>query len=129
MYDKTFLHFVKGQNIQSYSTNSNLKAVFVERFIRTFLDLVKEPAYIEGKACWLNHLDNAMEKYNNHVHGTTKMTPFEAGNDEPTLKVICISSLIPSNNNKLPKFQVGDYVRVLDKRDIYSKERLYNKME
>ena len=33
--------------------------------------------YIEGKACWLNHLDAAMEKYNNRVHGTTKMTPFE----------------------------------------------------
>ena len=85
--------------------------------------------YIEAKACWLNHLDNAMEKYN-HVHGTTKMTPFEASNDEPILKVICISSLIPSNNNdKLPKFQVGDYVRVPDKSDIYSKERLYNNLE
>ena len=86
--------------------------------------------YIEGKGSWLNHLDAALQKYNNRVHGTTKMTPFEASNN----------SLLPSNNNnnnKVPrdsyresyrsfaqsfaKFQVGDYVRVPDKRNIYSK--------
>ena len=33
--------------------------------------------YIEGKTCWLNHLGNALEKFNNRVHGTTKMTLFE----------------------------------------------------
>ena len=70
--------------------------------------------YIEGKACWLNHLDVALQKYNNRVHGTTKMTPFEPSNNK----------LIPSNKNhnniKLPNFQVGDFVRVPDKRTLYS---------
>ena len=124
-YNTTFSHYLKEQNIQIYSTHSDLKAVFVERFNRTLLDLIKEPMYIEGKGSWLNHLDAALQKYNNRVHGTTKMTPFEASNN----------SLLPSNNNnnKVPrdsyrsfaqsfaKFQVGDYVRVPDKRNIYSK--------
>ena len=113
-YNTTFLHYLKEQNIQIYSTNSDLKAVFVERFNRTLLDLIKEPMYIEGKGSWLNHLDAALDKYNNRVHGTTKMTPIEASNN----------SLLPSNNNnnnKLPKFQVGDFVRVPDKRNTYSK--------
>ena len=133
-YNTTFLHYLKEQNIQIYSTHSDLKAVFVERFNRTLLDLIKEPMYIEGKGSWLNHLDAALQKYNNRVHTTTKMTPFEASNN----------SLLPSNNNnnnKVPrdsyrdsyrsfardsyrsfaKFQVGDYVRVPDKRNIYSK--------
>ena len=129
-YNTTFLHYLKEQNIQIYSTNSDLKAVFVERFNRTLLDLIKEPMYIEGKGNWLNHLDAALQKYNNRVHTTTKMTPFEASNN----------SLLPSNNNnnnKVPrdsyrdsyrsfaqsfaKFQVGDFVRVPDKRNIYSK--------
>ena len=91
-----------------------MKAVSVERFNRTLLDLIKEPICNEGKACWLNHLAAAMEKCNNRVHTTTRMTPFEASNDKP------ISSLIPSNNSKLPKFQVGDYMRVPDKRNNYS---------
>ena len=104
-----------------------MKAVFVERFNRTLLDLIKEPVYIEGKGNWLNHINNALDEYNNRVHGTTKMTPFEASNNK----------LIPSNNinnnNKIPrdsyrsftrsfaKSNVGDYVRVPDKRNIYSK--------
>ena len=129
-YNTTFLHYLKEQNIQIYSTHSDLKAVFVERFNRTLLDLIKEPMYIEGKGNWLNHLDAALQKYNNRVHGTTKMTPFEASNN----------SLLPSNNNnnnKVPrdsyrdsyhsfaqsfaKFQVGDYVKVPDKRNSFSK--------
>ena len=79
--------------------------------------------YIEGKGNWLNHTNNALDKYNNRVHGTTKMTPIEASNN----------SLLPSNkinnNKKIPRdsyrsfanFQVGEFVRVPDKRNIYSK--------
>ena len=65
-----------------------MKTVFVERFNRTLLDLIKEPMHIEGKGNWLNHLDAAIQKYNNRVHGTTKVTPFEASNN----------SLIPTSN-------------------------------
>ena len=111
------MDFLKQNEIQIYSTNSDLKAVFVESFNRTLLDLIKEPMYIEGKACWLNHLDAALEKYNNRVYGTTKMTPFEmvTNSDKP------IPHPIPIDNKKMPKFQVGDIVSVLDKRTIYSK--------
>ena len=113
-YNTKFLHYLKEQNIHIYSTNSDLKAVFAERFSRTFLDLIKEPMYIEGKGNWLNHINNALDKYNNRVHGTTQMTPFEANNKpiEPPTFV---------NKPKQPKFQVGDFVRVSDKRNIYSK--------
>ena len=110
------MNFLKEQNIHIHSTNSDLKAVFVERFNRTLLDLIKKPMYIEGKACWLNHLDAAMEKYNNRVHGTTKMTPFEMVTN--TNKIINIKI---NKNEKIPKFQVGDYLRVPDKRNLYSK--------
>ena len=71
--------------------------------------------YIEVKACWLNHLDAALDKYNNRVHGTRKTTPFEMSTN--TKKPI--PHPIP-NNNKLRKFQV-DFVRVSDKRSLYSK--------
>ena len=72
--------------------------------------------YIEGKACWLNHLEAALEKYNNRVHGTTKMTPFEASNNTAKLAShklipsINHTASLASHNNNLPKFQVGDFV-------------------
>ena len=121
------MDFLKEQNIHIYSTHSDLKAVFVERFNKTLLNLIKEPMYIEGKGNWLFHLDTAVEKYNNRVHGTTKMTPFEMSTNQ---------KLIPNNTEgalrnkfkntegalrKQPKFQVGHYVKVPDKRNIYSK--------
>ena len=131
-YNTTFLHYLKEQNIQIYSTNSDLKAVFVERFNRTLLDLIKKPMYIEGKGNWLNHINNALDKYNNRVHGTTKMTPFEMSTNNTLTRAAS-----PYNNNNAaklvatpssqkfraasPKFHVGDYVRAPDKRNIYSK--------
>ena len=120
-YNKTFLDFLKQNEIQIYSTNSDLKAVFVERFNRTLLDLIKEPMYIEGKACWLNHINTSLDKYNNRVHGTTKITPLEASNHKLISSNNTIITEGATRNNKIPKFQVGDYVRVPDKRNLYSK--------
>ena len=47
-YNKTFLDFLKEQKIHIYSTNSDLKAVFVERFNRTILDIIKQLMYNLG---------------------------------------------------------------------------------
>ena len=79
--------------------------------------------YIESKGNWLNHINNALKKYNNRVHGTTKMTPFEMSFNTASHTAIRAASpnLIPNYSKKLPKFQVGDFVRVPDKRSVYSK--------
>ena len=61
-YNKTFLDYLKQNQIEIYSTYSDLKAVFIERFNRTLMDLIKEPMYIEGKANWINHLQNSTRK-------------------------------------------------------------------
>ena len=74
-------------------------AVFIELFNRTLSDLIKEPSSIEGKTCWLNRLENALQKYNNRVHGTIKMTPFEMSTNQKL-----IPNLIVSINHKMPKF-------------------------
>ena len=64
-YNKTFKDYLQKNNIEIYSTNSDLKAVFVERFNRTLLDLIKMDMYIEGKAKWIDKIDKALEVYNN----------------------------------------------------------------
>ena len=120
-YNKTFLDFLKENQIEIYSTNSDLKAVFVERFNRTLLDLIKEPMYIEGKACWLNHLEDALTRYNNRVHGATKRTPFEMSTMNRQSSDKQSDQITRTQKSKPPKFQVGDFVRVPDKRNLYSK--------
>ena len=116
------MDFLKEQNIQIYSTNSDSKAVFVERFNRTILDSIKEPMYIAGESNWLNRLDAALQKYKNCVHGTTKMTPIEMSFCAASHRAI--PNPILNDVIKLPKFptfQVGDFVRVPDKRRVYCK--------
>ena len=70
--------------------------------------------YIEGKACWLNHLDAALQKYSNRVHGTTRMTPFEMSTNQKLIPNNSEGALRNNFKNKQPKLQVGDYVRVPD---------------
>ena len=82
--------------------------------------------YIEGKGNWLNHLDAALDKYNNRVHGTTKMTTFEANKKPIDPHIFVNKPKQPRDSyrgfaNPIPKFQVGDFVRVPDKSNIYSK--------
>ena len=66
----------------------------------------------------MSHIINALDKNNNRFHGTTKMSPFEMSSNT--------NIPIPNNkdinhNNKLPKIQMGGFVRVPDKRNLYSK--------
>ena len=75
--------------------------------------------YIEGKNNWLNHLDAALQKYNNRVHTTTKMTPFEA-NKKPIDPPTFVNK--PKQPHSFAKFQVGDFVRVPDKRKAFIKK-------
>ena len=74
--------------------------------------------YTEGEACWLNHLDAALEKYNSCVHPAIRMTPFEmtTNNIKPIPNVGNIN-----HKNNFPKFLMGGFVRVSDKRNLYSK--------
>ena len=72
--------------------------------------------YIEGKDCWLKHPNAALEKYNNSVHSAIRMTPFEMSTNIKPIDPIYIN-IEPKHHD----FHVGDYVRVLDKRILYSK--------
>ena len=67
-----------------------------------------------------------MDKYINCVHGTTKTTPFEMSFCAASRAVPHTTIHNPILDDKIklpefPKFQVGDLVRVPDKRSVYSK--------
>ena len=83
--------------------------------------------YFEGKGNWMIHFNIALDKYNNRVHGTTKMTPFEASNNKLIARIALRTEHASRKNNKMPKlpkfpkFQMRVFVRVPDKRSVYSK--------
>ena len=128
-YNKTFKSLLKeygtgkaASGIELYSTYSDLKAVFIERFNRTLLHIINKPMFINGDGNWVNILNDAVVTYNNNIHSTINMTPVEASNKPDKVKYYISETASQINSTKAtPKFKVGDYVRNVDKRNIFSK--------
>ena len=114
-YNKTFKSLLKEYETKLYSTYSDLKAVFIERFNRTLLHIINKPMFINGDGNWVNILNDAVVTYNNNIHSTINMTPVDASNNPDKVKYYVNST------KATPKFKVGDYVRNVDKRNIFSK--------
>ena len=121
-YKKTFksllIEYGTGKatsGIELYSIYSDLKAVFIERFNRTLLHIINKPMFINGDGNWVNKLNDAVVTYNNNIHSTINMTPVDASNNPDKVKYTF------SLKNIKPKLNVGDYVRNVDKRYIFSK--------
>ena len=128
-YNKTFISLLKeygtgkaASGIELYSTYSDLKAVFIERFNRTLLHIINKPMFINGDCNWVNILNDAVVTYNNNIHSTINMTPVDASNNPDKVKDYISETASQINSTKAtPKFKVGDYVRNVDKRNIFSK--------
>ena len=121
-YNKTFKSLFKeygtgkaASEIELYSTYSDLKAVFIERFNRTLLHIINKPMFINGDGNWVNILNNAVVTYYNNIHSSINMTLVDASNNPDRVKYTF------SFKNIKPKLYVGDYVRNVDKRNIFSK--------
>ena len=71
--------------------------------------------FINGDGNWVNILSDAVVTYNNNIHSTINMPPIDASNNLDKVKYTF------SFKNIKPKLNVGDYVRNVDKRNIFSK--------
>ena len=67
-----------------------------------------------SKHVYIDKLNDIVHKYNNTYHGTIKMKPVDVKSN----------TYIESSkeiNNKDPKFEIGDTVRILDYKNIFVK--------
>ena len=83
--------------------------------------------FIKVDGNWVNILNDAVVTYNNNIHSTNKMTPVDASNDPDKVKYSFIFKNIKGKPGYAqPKLKVGDYVRNVDKRNIFSKVYISN---
>ena len=64
-YNKKFKSLLKEYETKLYSTYSDLKAVFIEKFNRTLLHIINKPIFINGEGNWVNILNDAVITYQN----------------------------------------------------------------
>ena len=114
------LKFFEDHNIKIYYTNTNLKAVIIERFNRSLRKLMMKKFVKSNNTVWYNILPEIIKTYNNRCHHTIKMKPINV--NKTNEKYIKNNFYTYDVTNKKPKFKINDLVRIsLKRRQLFDK--------
>ena len=120
VFSKEMQQFFKNNNVRIYHTNSHLKAVVIERFNRSLRELMMKEFVKNNNTVWYNILPKLIKIYNNKFHITIKMKPIQVNKNNE--KYIKENIYTYNKTNKIPKFKIGDLVRIsLKRRPIFDK--------
>ena len=119
-YNKQVQDLLNENNIKLYSTNnSEIKSAVVERFNRTFKNMMYRNFTKNNNTIFYNILDELVNNYNNKYHSTIKMTPIEGSKKINEKKIKNIYNI--EKTNKIAKFKIGDRVRISLEKNIFEK--------
>ena len=104
-YNSSFKKWLKDNDIEMYSIHNEGKSVVAERFIRTLKTKIYKYMKSIPKNVYIDKLDDIVGGYNNTFHRTVKMKPV-------IVKDNTYIDFKKEVNNKEPKFEVGDHVRI-----------------
>ena len=97
-----------------YSTCNKGKSVVAERFITTLKNKIQKHMTAVSKNVYFDMLDDIVNKYNNTVYRTIKMTPIHVTSHS-------YAEYNEDFNVTKPKFKVGDHVRISKQKNIFAK--------
>ena len=96
-----------------YSVHNEGKSVVADRFIRTLKTKIFKYMTSKSKNMYIDKLDDIINEYNNTYHRTIKMKPVDDVKDNTYI------DFGKESNDKDPKFQVGDHVRISKCKSIF----------
>ena len=121
-YNKTLKSLLKQYSTELYSTYSDLKTRFIERFNRNLIHIINKPMFINGDCSWVSILIDAVVTYNNNIHSTNNMTPVDASNNPDNVEyIISISTKIKTKGNLATSNLKSAIMSYSDKLNIFSK--------
>ena len=123
-YNNIFQDFLNKNNIKFYSRNTDLGAVFAERFNRTIRDLLKRPVFEKGDGKWIDIIPTRKKQYINTVHSSTKLTPKDASLKKNEGYVY--KNLLDKRKKIKPRYEIGDLIRTADLKKTFSKSDTTN---
>ena len=119
-YNKQVQNLLNENNIKLYSTNnSEIKSAVIERFNRTFKNMMYKKFTENNNTIFYNILDKLVDNYNNKYHSTIKITPVEASKKINEKKIKNIYNF--EKTKKPSKFKIGDKVRISLEKNIFEK--------
>ena len=96
-----------------YATHNDGKSVVAERFIRTFKNIIYKYMTSVSKNVYIDKLDDIVNKVSNTYHSTIKMKPVDV---KPNTYISSSKEI----NDKYPKSQIGDIVRISKYKNIFT---------
>ena len=115
-FNNHFKNTLKRLKIIRYTTQSELKAILIERFNQTLMNKLAALFTERGNYRYIDDIHNIMDKYNNTYHSTIKMTPNESSKQEN--EGLIYYNLYDKRRrerylqNKKAKFKKNDRVRI-----------------
>ena len=119
-FSKEMFKFFKVNNVKIYYTNSNLKAVVIERSNRSLRKLMVKEFVKNNNTIWYNILSKLIKIYNNRYHNSIKDKPININKSNE--KYIKDTIYTYNITNEIPKFKINDIVRIsLRRRELFDK--------
>ena len=120
IYSTQFQEFLLSQNVQLYSTASEIKVSVIERFNRTLKQWMYKEFTRNNNTKWLHLLPKLIDRYNKRIHTTTKIRPIDAYKNEYEHSISKRINRSSGAKNKR-KLKVGDRVRIYRWKKDYEK--------
>lgn len=122
--------YLESLNIQTYITNSKLKASIIERFNRTIKAKMWRMFTLNNNKKYIHKIDDLLENYNNSYHRSIKNKPINItkSNENITFKILYGFSKEEGGTNEIIKFKykIGDFVKVVKDKNIFEKSYTSN---
>lgn len=114
--------FLKSNNINYYTTNNpDIKASVVERFQRTLKMKMWRYFTHRNTHRYIDILQDLIFSYNNSVHRSIKMRPCDVNSNNIITVWSNLYDKQKSDKIDIPKFKVGDHVRITKYKHIFKK--------
>ena len=117
----TFKKYLKEKGVQYFTTENETKCSIVEHFNRTLKSKMWKYFTHKNTQNYLSVLPKLVKSYNNSVHSSIKMKPKDV---TVYNQHIALNALYDGNNKtsqSLPKFTVGDDVRISKMKHLFAK--------
>ena len=121
-YNRLMKPWLQDNYIEMYSRNNEWKSVVAERFVRTLKDKIYKYMTPVSKNVYIDKVDDIVYKYINKFHITVETKPAD-------VKSSTYIEFVIENNEKDPKLEVGDQVRISKYKNIFAKGNVPNLSE
>ena len=111
VYNRSMKSWLQDNDIEMYSRHTGEKSFVAEMFLRTLKNKIYKYIISVEKYIYTDKLADVVNEYNNTYHSTIKVKP-------ANLKSSTYSDFSVENNDKYPKFEVGDHVRLFKFKNI-----------